>query len=197
MLCRAPPLPFYNTYYYCVNIRNHLVTHFPPRLTWALNYWKTTLKSHVYKGFPFINLSTTPIFAYYLTYLVARCKMFLVAEYTHPMFIKGSPPPSTYTTTVKGSPPSPSTYTTTDIHIHCVFIHIYSELINSNHCRCPLWVHTQSLCTLLENNLQGPMFIRGSPYKTTHITTVWPHTTTVYPTENQLSRPHDYQGFPL
>ena len=55
---------------------------FPPRLTWTLNHWKTTLKSHVYKGFPFIILFTTPIFAY-LTYLIARCKTFRVAEYTN------------------------------------------------------------------------------------------------------------------
>ena len=85
----APPLPFYNTYYYCVNTRNHLVSQFPPRLTWTLNYWKTTLRSHVYKGFPFINLSTSPIFAY-LTYLVARCKTFRLAEYTNHLVIKSA-----------------------------------------------------------------------------------------------------------
>ena len=61
----------------------------PPRLTWTLNYWKTTLRSHVYKGFPFINLSTTPIFAY-LTYLVARCKTFRLAEYTNHLVIKSA-----------------------------------------------------------------------------------------------------------
>ena len=121
----TPPLPFYNTYYYCVNTRNHLVSQFPPRLTWTLNYWKTTLRSHVYKGFPFINLSTTPIFAYYLTYLVARCKMFRLAEYTHPMFTKGSPPPSTYTTTVKSSPPSPSIYATSVLP-HKTTVWLYS-----------------------------------------------------------------------
>ena len=108
------------------------------------------------------------------------CKNLLENNYQSPMF----------------SSPPPSTYTTTDIHIHCVSIQIYSALINSNHCRCPLCVHTQSLCTLLENNFQGPMFIRGSPYKTTHITTVWAHTTTVYPTGKQLSGPRVYQGRP-
>ena len=40
------------------------------------------------------------------------------------------------------------------------------------------------------------MFIRGSPYKTTHITTVWAHTTTMYPTGKQLSMPRVYQGRP-
>ena len=44
-------------------------------------WWKIHLKPHVYKGFPFISLSTTPIFAY-LTHLVARCKTFRHAEYS-------------------------------------------------------------------------------------------------------------------
>ena len=52
------------------------------------------------------------------------------------------------------------------------------------------------MCTLLQNNFQGPMFIRGFPYKITHITTVWARTTTVDTTGKQLSRPHVYQGFP-
>ena len=60
----------------------------------------------------------------------------------------------------------------------------------------PLCGHSQPLCTLLENNFQGPMFIRGSPYKTTHIATVWALITTVYTTEKQLSGPHVYIGFP-
>ena len=38
-------------------------------------WWKIHLKPHVYKGFPFISLSTPPIFPY-LTYLVARSKVF-------------------------------------------------------------------------------------------------------------------------
>ena len=67
---------------------------FPRRLTWTLNYWKTTLRSHVYKGFPFINLSTTPIFVY-LTYLVARCKTFRLVPFT-----RGSPYKTTHITTV-------------------------------------------------------------------------------------------------
>ena len=57
----------------------------------------------------------------------------------------------------------------------------------------PLCGYTQPLCTVLENfqghivnkgfpiykniHFQDPMFIRGSPYKTAHITTVWAHTT--------------------
>ena len=41
------------------------------------------------------------------------------------------------------------------------------------------------------------MFIRGSPYKTTHMTTVWALTTTVYLTGKLLSGPHVYKGFPL
>ena len=40
------------------------------------------------------------------------------------------------------------------------------------------------------------MFIRGSPYKTTNISTVWALTTTVYTTGKQLSGPHVYQGLP-
>ena len=43
----------------------------------------------------------------------------------------------------------------------------------------PLCGHSQPLCTLLGSNFQDPMFIRGSPYKTIHITTVWVHTTTL------------------
>ena len=91
----------------------------PYKTTHITTVWgKTTLRSHVYKGFPFINLCTTPIFAY-LTYLVARCKTFRLVPFT-----------------------------------------------------------------------------RGSPYKTTHITTVWAHTTTMYPTGKQLSMPRVYQGRP-
>ena len=45
----------------------------------------------------------------------------------------------------------------------------------------------QSLCTLMENNFQGPIFIRGSPYKTAHIPTVWAHIIIMYPTGKQLS----------
>ena len=50
----------------------------------------------------------------------------------------------------------------------------------NNHCE-----GTQQLCELihlkplLENNFQGPMFIRGSP-PTTQTNTVWAHTTIVW-----------------
>ena len=61
----------------------------------------------------------------------------------------------------------------------------------------PLCGHTQPLCeliafiSLLENNFQGPMLIKGSP-PTTQTTTLWAHTTTVWincpntPTGQQL-----------
>ena len=71
----TPPSPLLQHILLLCEYTDPLGESFPPRLTWTLNYWKTTLRSHVYKGFPFINLSTTPIFAY-LTYLVARCKTF-------------------------------------------------------------------------------------------------------------------------
>ena len=38
-------------------------------------WWNIHLRSHVYKGFPFISLSTHPIFPY-LTFWVACCKVF-------------------------------------------------------------------------------------------------------------------------
>ena len=41
------------------------------------------------------------------------------------------------------------------------------------------------------------MFFRVSPYKTTHMTTVWALTTTVYLTGEQLSGSHVYKGFAL
>ena len=44
-------------------------------------WWKIHLRPHVYKGFPFISLSTHPIFPY-LTYVIARCKTFRLAENT-------------------------------------------------------------------------------------------------------------------
>ena len=72
---QLPPSPLLQNILLLCEYTDPLGESFPPRLTWTLNYWKTTLRSHVYKGFPFINLSTTPIFAY-LTYLVARCKTF-------------------------------------------------------------------------------------------------------------------------
>ena len=96
---QPPPLPsppLLHIQLLCVYTEAHDVS-IPPRLTWALNYWQTTLKSHVYQGPPlppcpltthtttvwkhgftwflFISPSTPPFFAY-LTYLVARCKMF-------------------------------------------------------------------------------------------------------------------------
>ena len=43
----------------------------------------------------------------------------------------------------------------------------------------PLYWQTQVLCILLENSWQSLMFTRGSPYNTSHITTVWAHTTIV------------------
>ena len=160
-------------------------------------YWKTTLRTPCLPGpHPLLQEHKQPL-----------------CEQTNPLCESIKQPPCGHTDPLCGcihlkkqlennyqspmfSSPPPSTYTTTDIHIHCVSIQIYSALINSNHCRCPLCVHTQSLCTLLENNFQGPMFIKGSPYKTTHITTVWAHTTTMYPTGKQLSRPRVYQGRP-
>ena len=48
--------------------------------------------------------------------------------------------------------------------------HVYSH--TKQHTQ-PLCEHTQPLYTLMESNFQGPMFIRGSPYKIIHITTVW------------------------
>ena len=71
-----------------------------------------------------------------------------------------------------------------------------------------VWTHTYPLCglihlkKLLENNFQGPIFIRGSP-STTQTTTVWTHTTTVlviWPqitTGKQLSGPLIYKWFSL
>ena len=62
--------------------------------------------------------------------------------------------------------------------------------------------HSQRLCTLLESNFQDPMFLRVSPYKTTHITSLWAHTTAVWVNEPQnttgthLSQPHIHQGPP-
>ena len=50
----------------------------------------------------------------------------------------------------------------------------------------PLCGDTQPLCdltdlkTLLENNFQGPMFLRVPPPQHTHTTTVWAYTTTVW-----------------
>ena len=48
--------------------------------------------------------------------------------------------------------------------------HVYSH--TKQHTQ-PLCEHTQPLYTLMESNFQGPVFIRGFPYKTTHITNVW------------------------
>ena len=48
-------------------------------------WWKIHLKPHVYKGFPFISLSTPPIFPY-LTFLIARCKSFRLAVFFSPSF---------------------------------------------------------------------------------------------------------------
>ena len=45
------------------------------------SWWKIHLKTHVNQGFPFMNLSLTPIFPY-LTYLVARCIIFRFAQRT-------------------------------------------------------------------------------------------------------------------
>ena len=44
-------------------------------------WWKIHHRPHVYKGFPFICLSTLPIFSY-LTFWVARCEAFRLAENT-------------------------------------------------------------------------------------------------------------------
>ena len=44
-------------------------------------WWKIHHRPHVYKGFPFICLSTLPIFPY-LTFWVARCEAFRLAENT-------------------------------------------------------------------------------------------------------------------
>ena len=59
-----------------------------------------------------------------------------------------------------------------------------------------MWVLTTTVYTT-GKQLSGPYVYKGSPYKTTHISTVWALTTTVYTTGKQLSDPHVYKGFPL
>ena len=153
MLCRSPPpSPLLQHILLLCEYSEPLGESIPRRLTWTLNYWKTTLSSHVYKGFPFINLSTTPIFAY-LTYLVARCRH--SASYPSHRYTKklcrqrenvrdGQLCVMLFTS---GAPPPPPPHNTIN---HCVS--------RRNHCV------GQFLCNnLLEHNFQGPHVYQGFP----------------------------------
>ena len=156
MFIRGSPPPSHNTNNHCVSLRKHCVVQFP-------------------------------------------CKKLLESNFQSPMFVRGSPYKSTHISTVW--PHTTIVYTGKQLprrhvyegfplyntHYHCVGTHNHSVHYWKATFRTPclygvppvkqhtfpLYGHSQPLCTLLENNFQGRMFIRGSPYKITHITTVW------------------------
>ena len=201
-----PPLLLLTTQKnHCVSRRNHCVGQFLCKNLLENNFQGP----HVYKGFPYNTTHITTVWAHTTTvwagentmWVNSPVKTYWKTPFKGPMFIRGSPyktihitPVWPHTTTVyptgkqllgprvyQGRPPPPSPP-------HNTINHCVSGL---NHCV------GQFLCkNLLENNFQGPTFIRGSPYNIPHITTVCAHTITVYTTGKQLSGPHVYQGFP-
>ena len=73
-----------------------------------------------------------------------------------------------------------------------VGVKIAKKVEKSERATMILPVQKTSVKTHWKTTFKGPMFIRGSPYNTTHITTVWAYT----PTVKHLSRAPCLSGVP-